>query len=410
MRSGRFAVCIVVALIAAGICGVRPVSASTAMPITGGALGQEVVGPLDAAPEWTVTGGYVVAGQLGKGSFSFTGGGNGCSVSSGMARFTRSDGAVLTGTVSGTATCAVKGLTSFAEHLVVDLTSGTRDLVSAHLVLNGTATFLGMPYIMTPIFNDSFSISGNVTVTAPMGYAMTDQHGHVSAFGGTASYGNASTATATRIVMTPSHHGYWIVNATGQVYAFGDAHWYGNAPALLPGETVRSIASTPTTHGYWLFSSTGRVLPSGDAHFYGDMHAAHLSAPIIDATATADGHGYYLLGSDGGVFTFGDAHFYGSTGNLRLNQPVDGIAPTATGHGYWLVATDGGIFTFGDAHFRGSMGGHPLNRPVIAIARYGNGYLMTASDGGIFNFSNQPFFGTTTTPPADPTVAIASTG
>jgi hypothetical protein len=355
----------------------------------------------------------VSGSQLGRGTYEFTGTHAGTcpnDTMSGTARLIRSDGAVLSGTVTGTETCWERVAFGRASpvHLTFALTTGTRDLLSAHLVFTGTRTMYFV--YRNQAYHDSYQIQGDVTVSARVGYVTTALDGHVFAFGGVPSLGAAPTASVTRIALTRSHNGYWIVNAAGQVYAFGDARWDGNAPSLLPGETVRSIAPTTSDRGYWLFSSAGRVLPFGDAHFSGDMHTAHLGAPIVDAAITPDGHGYYLLGADGSVFTFGSAHFYGSTGNLRLNQPADGIAPTATGRGYWLVASDGGVFAFGDARFRGSMGGHALNQPVIDIARYGTGYLMAASDGGIFNFSNQPFFGSATTTPGSPTVAVAVTG
>jgi hypothetical protein len=402
---------VMVVVICVGVFGVRAAGAAAVLPVSGGALGSGFFLPgvtADGQNVWEERGGYATSGQLGKGDFDFQNPSFSTACpSSGTGRLVRSDGAVLVGTVTRTGTCS--GAPG-SEQITFDAAQGSRDLVGAHLVLTGQPGVGEPPPEPGALFSVALQIRGELTVASRIGYVMTDVGGHVSAFGGAPSLGDAPTSAATRIALTPSRNGYWIVNAAGAVYAFGDAHWYGNAPALSFGEIVRSIASTTTNRGYWLFTSTGRALPFGDAKFYGDVHTSHLNGAIVDAVPTADHRGYYLVGADGGVFSFGDAKFYGSTGDLHLNQPVDGIAPTATGGGYWLVAADGGVFTFGDARFRGSMGGHRLNQPVNAIARYGTGYLLVATDGGIFNFSDQLFFGSRGATPTAPIIAVASTG
>jgi Domain of unknown function (DUF1996) len=242
------------------------------------------------------------------------------------------------------------------------------------------------------------------------GYWMAGATGQVYAFGNAHYYGGARTGAVVHIEPTPHRHGYWIVNAVGQVFGFGDAVWHGNAPALVSGESVRSLSSTATGSGYWLFTSRGRVFSFGDAHFYGDMSGKPLNGPIVASVATATGHGYYMVGSDGGIFTFGDAQYHGSMGGQHLNRPVISLVPTSNAAGYWLVASDGGIFAF-DAPYRGSTGGMHLNRPIVGMVRYGNGYLMVASDGGVFDFSNLAFVGSLAgkSLPA-PIVGIAATG
>jgi hypothetical protein len=402
------------ATIMVGSVGARPADAAVGMPVAGGAIGEGAVvlpdpGPPSIPTVWEENGGYATDGQLGHGTYSFSGtfGMPGCHVS-GSARMTRSDGAVLIGTVTGIVTPCEGGPGS--ERLSLDLTTGTRDLVRAGLSFVGVHGEGGA--LPEPGFNfsDHFQISGELSVTSRIGYVLTDGAGIVSSFGGAPSFSSLWAADATRVVLTPSRNGYWVVDASGRVVSFGDARWFGDTPSLTFGETVRTLLPTPTSRGYWLVTSNGRVFAFGDAHFFGDLRRLRLNGAIVDGASTPNGDGYYLVGSDGGIFAFGGAHFYGSTGNLRLNQPIDGIATTATGHGYWLAASDGGIFTFGDARFRGSMGGRPLAAPVVGIARYGTGYLLVASDGGVFKFSPQLFFGSGVGESSRPIVAVAATG
>jgi ribosomal protein L24E len=330
----------------------------------------------------------------------------------GTARFVRSDGAVLSGTatLSATARCAIGAV---PEAFVVNLTHGSRDLQSASFTLAGTMagayTSLGIA-----IGVESFILSGASFAHQRVGYWLLSTSGVVHAFGGAQPLGNApprASFSFTHLERTPFGNGYWLVDTGGEVFAFGDARTYGNAPPQqLFGAVVSSLSSTPSGHGYWLFTSRGRALPFGDAKFYGDMRNVALNGPVIGSVATPSGHGYYMVALDGGVFTFGDAKFRGSMGDAQLNEPVVGLVPTADNAGYWLVAADGGIFAF-RAPFLGSMGRVPLARPVIGMVRYGNGYMMVAQDGGIFDFSHQPFFGSLGGSPfTEFTIAAAAIG
>jgi hypothetical protein len=361
---------------------------------------------------------YVTGGQLGSGRYQWTAtyDDTNCTDSggeitvSGQASFTRFDGAVLSGTVTGTEGCLFEGPEPVS--LTVNLTAGARDLVGAHVVLEGIRAF-GRLDRSGETDSTLLKLTGSATVTAPIGYWIVGQSGSVSAFGGLDAHGNAVTSRAvTHLEPTPDHAGYWIVDTDGHVFPFGDASWLGDAPssALAAGETVTNLSATPSGQGYWLFTSRGRALSFGDATFRGDLRAVNLNGPVIGAVATPTGHGYYMVASDGGVFAFGDAVFRGSMGAVRLNRPVNGLVPAAGNTGYWLVASDGGVFAF-DAPFLGSMGGRPLNQPVVGLARYGNGYLMVGSDGGLFNFSNGLFWGSLGgVPQAHPIVGVAATG
>ena len=341
------------------------------------------------------TGSYMGLGQIGNGRYRFestyTPVVGTDSTYTGTAAFTRSDGATLSGTLTGSSGI-VDTPDTVDAFFVLDLTHGTRDLVSANLYAE-----CSWPWSVTAGTSgaEHCNVHGTVVVTSRVGYAMVDDHGALHSFGGapwdyTVSFPGRHSM---RIAVTPSHSGYWIATPAGQVSARGDAKSFGSASALHPGEVVRGIAPTAAGDGYWLFTSTGRVLPFGAATFFGDLHTLRLNQPVVAAAAAPDGDGYWMAASDGGVFAFGSARFFGSTVNVRLNQPIVGIAPTADGHGYWLAASDGGVFSFGDAPFRGSMGGTKLNRPVNGVARYGGGYLLVASDDGVFNFSTLPFFG-----------------
>jgi hypothetical protein len=321
----------------------------------------------------------------------------------GTAQIVRSDGATLTGTLTGQGDCTDQfGISSVDASYTLKLTVGTGELVSAtfdnrnfvrcswaqHTTVSGTPS------------PETCSGIANVVVSKVIGYAIVNDRGGVSVFGGLSNpefpidYAFRTPApTPMKLAITPSRKGSWLVNGAGHVYVHGDAKWFGNAPPLRASEVVRGIAATPTGSGYWLATSRGRVLAFGAARFFGDVHSITLNKPIVDLAATPDGHGYWMVASDGGVFGFGSARFFGSTGSIRLSQPIVGFAPTRDGHGYWLGAADGGIFGFGDAKFRGSMASAHLNAPISAITRYGQGYLLVGSDGGIFNFGTDPFFG-----------------
>jgi len=350
------------------------------------------------------SGRYSTGGQLGSGHYSFTstldtsactGNIHDQASVSGTATIVRSDGAQLTGTISGTEACSADSL----QHLEYDvhLANGTRDLQGAHLAFSGGTTLHVVPDGQAG--GESFVLDGTTSVARRVGYWMAMASGDVYAFGGAPFLGSADAFgtdfSAIDLEPTPSGDGYWIVNTAGRVIAFGHAQWFGNAPAsvLAAGERVTTISATPSGLGYWLFTDRGRALTFGDAINHGDLHTRVLNGPVVASAATPSGNGYYMIGSDGGVFAFGDARFHGSMGAVHLNQPVVGVAPTPGGGGYWLVASDGGVFAFGDAPFRGSMGHVPLNLPVVGVLGFGNGYVMVAMDGGIFDFSDEPFFG-----------------
>ena len=192
----------------------------------------------------------------------------------------------------------------------------------------------------------------------------------------------------------PGSGGYWMVTNQGKVSAFGGTAVYGDAPA---GSDISTMATRPQHDGYWLCGPTGKILNFGGAAHYGDMSATPLVGGIVAMATTASGLGYWLVGRDGGVFAFGDAPFFGSTGNLKLFRPVVAMAPTPSGKGYWFAASDGGLFAFGDAGFFGSMGGQFLNKPISAMASSptGQGYWLVAEDGGVFAFGDAPFYGST---------------
>jgi hypothetical protein len=345
------------------------------------------------------SGRYDGAGQLGIGRYSFvstyTPGGCGDSTYTGTARLTRSDGATVSGTLTGTSNCILNGHlgSTLNAHFVLDLTHGSADLVNAQIEVD--CSWPVSVQISGGTAAVDCTASGPVVVTSRIGYATVDNRAGMHSSGGAPWFQPAPppAPTAMRIAVTPSHNGYWIVSSAGRVVVVGDATSFGSASALQPGEVVRGIAPTLTGNGYWLFTSLGRVLPFGAATFLGDVHTLRLNQPIVDAAAAPDGKGYWMAASDGGVFSFGSARFFGSTGGIRLNQPVVGFAPTASGHGYWMAASDGGVFSFGDAPFRGSMGGRHISLPVTAITRYGSGYLLAAADDGIFNFGTHAFFG-----------------
>lgn len=365
-------------------------------------------------------GSYRSRGQLGNGRYSFVSTVSACDSNtrsetlSGTATLIRSDGATLKGTLTGTEGCS--GPPSPPVRFAVNLTSGTRDLMSARVDFNGILS----GFSLTPGGNDwteSLDVSGSLFTTTRVGWWTLGGSGSVYTFGGLHYYGNAPTpySVATRIEPTPSRNGYWIVNESGQVYALGGARWFGNADrrtwAGATLETVVSIASTASGNGYWLFTNKGRVVPFGDAVHLGDVYPGGLGGHIVAAVATPSHHGYYLVGSDGGVFAYGDATFRGSTGNLRLRAPIVAMAVSPAGDGYWLVASDGGVFAFG-ARFAGSMGGRSLTDPIVGAAAYGNGYVLVNYAGDVFNFSTQPFFGWSATnaltPP--PIAGVAATG
>jgi ribosomal protein L24E len=354
---------------------------------------------------------YASTGQLGRGRYQFDltyTARPGPTYASGTARIVRSDGAVLTGTVTASACCS-DGQSNRVTFKVA-VARGTRDLVGAQLTFAGSVE----SYVTRSgsAGTELLVLSGTSSATTRIGYWMVGSGGTVYSFGGAEWLGNAPTATAVHIEATPTRNGYWIVDASGRVFAFGDARWLGNAdPGVLRGgEAIVSLSASPSGRGYWLFTNRGRVLPFGDARDYGDLHAAPLNAPVVGSVATPTGTGYYMVAADGGVFTFGDARFRGSTGAMHLNQPVLGLVPTADNRGYWLVAADGGVFAF-NARFLGSTGNVRLNQPVAGMVRYGTGYMMVARDGGIFNFSRQLFFGSLgAAPPALAITGAASVG
>ncbi len=342
------------------------------------------------------SGSYASTGQLGRGRYAFelAVGESTCTHGAqiglnGTGSLTRSDGAVVSGTVTGLESCTADPV-SLALDLV--LTHGTRDLVGARLEFTGTLALHIVPD--GSVGTESFSFRGTSSATTRVGYSMLDTNGRTYAFGGIDHLGDAPTTHAVDLERTPTGNGSWIVNDAGQVYAFGDARYLGGADpsAFLAGQRVTSISATPTGKGYWLFTADGRALRFGDAQLFGDLHSMHLNGRIVGSIATPTGHGYYMVGADGGVFAFGDARFRGSMGNVRLNQPVVGLVPTPDNSGYWLVASDGGVFSF-NAPFHGSTGALVLNQPVVTMVPYAGAYMMVAADGGIFNFSKGPFFG-----------------
>lgn len=370
-------------------------------------------------PTQSDNGSYTSLGQLGSGRYDFETNVSACDVANdtqtltGTAVLVRSDGARLRGTVTGTEGCVPPNGTHAA--FTLDLTSGTRDLVRAHLVFDGMRT----GFVVTPggeRASESFTITGSLVTTTRVGYSMLGTSGNVYAFGGAPYLGNAPTihSVATRIELTPSRNGYWIVNEEGQVYAFGDARWFGNADrrtwAGAHPEIVVSIVSSASGNGYLLVTNKGRVVRFGDAVHRGDVYPGGLAGGIVAAFATPSRNGYYLVGSDGGVFAYGDATFRGSTGGLHLNAPIVGMAVSPAGDGYWLVASDGGVFAFG-TRFAGSMGGRPLVRPIVGASAYGTGYALIDNAGGVFDFSENPFFGSLpATALTSPIAGIAATG
>jgi hypothetical protein len=342
---------------------------------------------------------YSSISQIGSGSYRFdvTYAPGGCvdATYTGTAVLTRTNGAALRGTVTGTSSCSESpfhGGPRVEARFTVDLPHGARDLQRAHFSVDcswqPSVATTGAPS------TEGCGGDGTVTVRRRVGYTLLNDEGAIEAFGGPRWFYPLDPARPTvKVASTPARDGYWLVDRDGRVHALGDATSYGNA-ALSPSERLAGFAPTPAGDGYWIFTNAGRVLAFGAARFRGDLRAVALHAPIVDAAATSDGNGYWMVASDGGVFAFGSAHFFGSAGNLALVQPVVGFAPTLDGRGYWMAASDGGVFAFGRARFRGSMGGRPLHQPVTAIARYGAGYLLVARDGGIFNFGTRPFFGT----------------
>jgi hypothetical protein len=388
-------------------------------------IAQYQSGRADGAASFSLTGkgqsdlgDYIANGQLGRGTYAFRlayddarcAHGSRTMTATGTSRLIRSDGAVLSGTVTASEDC-LPGLP--LEHAVftVTLTRGSRDIVGAKFELAGTMVLRVAPD--GEIGTESFGLAGVCSVATRIGYWMVDPTGNVFAFGGARRLANTLRVAVAHIESTPTGDGYWIVDTSGGVHGYGDARALGDAPrsALAPGEEITSLSATRSGLGYWMFTTRGRVLPFGDATFFGDLHGDALNGPIVGSAATPTGHGYFMVAADGGVFTFGDAKFRGSMGSSHLNQPVVGLVPTADNHGYWLVARDGGVFTFGDARFRGSMGGTRLNRPVIGMVRYGPGYLMVAGDGGSFDFSPLPFFGSlASTARFTPVVSAAAIG
>jgi len=380
------------------ITGTKAVAVPVVQSQTGLAFGTAAVFVYLDPSRRRSSGTYVSTGQLGRGRYAFdlTIGASLCSHGdftnsvTGTAALTRSDGAKVSGTVTGSERCD-RNPVSTAFDLI--LTQGSRDLIGAHLQLVGQ---YGLETVIPGggIFSESFSFGGTSSATTRVGYAMLDANGKTYAFGGVDHFGDAPTGRAIDLALTPSGRGYWVVNDAGQVYAFGDARYFGGmgSGAVVSGVRITSISATPTGKGYRLFTSDGRALRFGDATLFGDLSSTPLNQPIVGSVATPTGKGYYMVASDGGVFAFGDAKFRGSMGGTRLNRPVVGIAPTADNTGYWLVAADGGVFSF-NAPFRGSMGAVALNRPIVAMVPYAASYLMVAADGGIFNFSNGPFFG-----------------
>jgi hypothetical protein len=387
---------LVVGLVGAGI----PAAGAVAQSAFGSATGESDISAY--FPTQSDLGSYTSRGQLGSGRYHFETNVSACDTAtdrqtlSGTATLVRSDGASLKGTVTGSEGCQHTKHDISAD-FTLDLTSGTRDLVSAHLTFSGAISGL----VVTPGGErgvGKFQIMGSLVTTTRVGWWMLATSGNVYAFGGAPYLGNAPTphSVATRIEPTLSRNGYWIVNEQGQVYAFGDTRWFGNADrrtwAGAHPEIVVSIASTASGNGYWLFTNKGRVVPFGDAVHYGDIYPGGLAGSIVAAVATPSHSGYYLVGSDGGVFAYGDAIFHGSAGGLRLNAPIVGMAVSPASDGYWLIASDGGVFAFG-ARFAGSMGGRPLVRPIVGASALGTGYVLVDNGGGVFDFSEKPFFG-----------------
>jgi len=413
-------------ILSAGVVAHSPVEAfaagapGAAVPVvqaqTGLAFGTAAVNVYLDPNRRVSSGTYASTGQLGRGQYSFDlstgpslcGHGDFTMSITGTAALTRSDGAKVTGTVTGSERCD-QNPTSVTLDLA--LTHGRRDLIGAQLQFTGT-----LEMHITPggdVGTESYSFRGTSSATTRIGYAMVDRSGKTYAFGGVDHLGDAPVSPpAADLTLTPSGRGYWVADDSGHVYAFGDARYLGgNDPSSAAnGVNVTSMSATPTGKGYWLFLADGHVLPFGDAKSFGDLAATVLNRPIVGSVATPTGKGYYMVAGDGGVFAFGDARFRGSMGGTHLNRPVVGIVPTADNTGYWLVAADGGVFSF-NAPFRGSMGAVTLNRPIVTMVPYAGSYLMVASDGGVFNFSDGPFFGSTGGGPIPaPIVSGAATG
>jgi hypothetical protein len=400
-----------------GLLGVVPPTASAAAAVAlrqSGAANATFTYSVHTGAK-TITGTYNTTGQLGIGTFRLSDPGDpgaaGCEnhTPALRARFVRNDGAVLRGTATGdTDACGVHDLP-----LSIDLTTGARDLVRAHVTLDPTtistnATPSGGTGVVIA------SLTATVEVTRRVGYSLLDQIGGVTSYGGT--YPGLTprvVAGAIDVDVTPKGDGFRVLDGAGEVFDEGVPYppHLGNLDRsrLAAGERAVALMTTPTNRGYWIVTDRGRVQAFGDAVMRGDVHAIALHAPIVGATASPTGKGYWLAASDGGVFAFGDARFRGSMGGHRLNEPVVGIAPTRDGSGYWLAASDGGVFSF-NAKFRGSLGGVHLVSPVVDIARYGAGYVMAGADGGIFAFANAPFFGSLAGAASQPVVALSAAG
>jgi ribosomal protein L24E len=375
------------------------------------------------------SGSYAGSGQIGIGVYHFwsTYSPAGCTNATytGTAMLIRSDGAILSGTLTGTSTCTGPSTNATFTVTLTACTGGCmsrpRDFEHATFDVNcswGSATTISG----TPT-GESCRGSGTLAVTHRIGYASLDDHGQLHVFGGPYRANRIAAPGAIAMAGTGDGAGYWILDTNGRVSSVGTATSFGgvNVP---PDDPARAVAATPAGDGVWVFTARGRVFALGAAPLLGDVSTLRLNRPIVAAAAAPDGKGYWMVASDGGVFAFGSAKFFGSAARLRLNRPVVGIAATESGKGYWLVASDGGVFSFGDAPFRGSLGNMRLNRPVTAVSRYGSGYLLVAADDGVFDFGTTPspnvlddpsilvrkvFFGTDQ--PADnPVVAVVAVG
>lgn len=148
----RLAVALVLAVSSLALA-VAPVSAATTT-VSGSGSGTEIIafGPSYITPPGAIdgfvdTGTYTSTGPLGNGTYFLTGGivlgGSPFTATySGTAAFTRSDGATLSGTMTGTAVVVVDPNQGQPYTFALDLTTGTGPLAGSHLDLTGSLTNL----------------------------------------------------------------------------------------------------------------------------------------------------------------------------------------------------------------------------------------------------------------------------
>ena len=249
----------VATLVSALILGIASASIQPSGAAAGPVLTQRQSGRADGEASFaldtkvqTDAGDYVTNGQLGRGRYAFrlTYDDTSCSTAhrtmsaSGTARLARSDGAVLSGTVTATEDCLG---TRPLEHVVfqVTLTQGSRELVGARATWDGTIVLRIAPD--SELGPSSYHVAGTSEVTRIIGYWLLGTTGHVTGFGGARALGSMDRQPVVAITPVPNHDGYWVLDATGRVHAFGAAHRYGDAdgPALAAhGEVLVSLIAT----------------------------------------------------------------------------------------------------------------------------------------------------------------------